>query len=86
MSSVNGDESKSAIINTDKIVSKNATAVALGPKCKAKAPLECWLVISEWDKDCENIISIKTVKVDGKKIKANIWYMLKKGRFVKAGQ
>nr|DAR51647.1 MAG TPA: hypothetical protein [Caudoviricetes sp.] len=40
--------------------------------------LGCWLVLTERD-DNMNIINVKAIKVDGKKIKANIFYTLEDG-------
>ena len=85
MSSVNGYQSKSSIVNTDKIKSKNAVAIGIGIECTAKAPLDCWIVLAESVKDKSgiyNIQSIKSSKVDGKKIKADTFYTLKNGKFV----
>ena len=41
-----------------------------------------WLVLAEWDKDNKNIIKIHSVKVDGKKIKADTLYKIENGKFV----
>jgi hypothetical protein len=38
-------------------------------------------VLSEID-DNYNVLCVKTVKVDGKKIKADTWYKLEGGKFV----
>jgi hypothetical protein len=65
---------------------KESIACGLGIENKAKGVLGSWLVISEWQQDNNYnwyIKSIKSVKVDGKKIKENTWYILKNGRFVK---
>ncbi len=46
--------------------------------------LGCWITIAEW-KLVENTwqrIDVQTKKVDGKKIKANTFYILKDGKFV----
>jgi len=64
---------------------KESIAIGIGKNNKAKGELGCWLVLSEWKKDNYNnwsIASVKSVKVDGKKIKPNIWYQLKNGKFV----
>jgi len=52
----------------------------------AKAAKGNWLVLAEWSmrKDYSwKIKSVKTVKVDGKIIKADTYYTLKRGKFVK---
>jgi hypothetical protein len=42
-------------------------------------------MLAEWaQKNSWHIKSVKTVKVDGKKIKSDTWYTLKNGKFVKA--
>ena len=60
---------------------KESIACALGCKSKAKGALGCWLVIAEKDEDF-NLIDVKAVKVDGKKIKADTFYTLENGKFV----
>ena len=85
MSSINGYQSKTSITNTDEIISKNAVAIGIGIDNKAKAPLNCWIVLAEHEKDKENnyfIKHIQSIKVDGKKIKADTWYKLENKKFV----
>jgi len=48
--------------------------------------LGCWIVLAEWDETFENIIRVKTHKVDGKKIKPNVFYMLENGKFIKSDE
>ena len=74
-----GDQS--AATNTG----KQGCAVSLGIEGKAKGAVGCWLTLAEWKevKDEWNRIDVKTVKVDGKKIKADTFYLLKGGKFVK---
>ena len=60
---------------------ENSIACAIGRNSKAKSTLGNWLVLSEID-DNYNVLCAKTVKVDGKKIKADTWYKLKGGKFV----
>jgi hypothetical protein len=85
MSSVNGYKSKTSIIDTDKIKSKNSVAMGIGICCEAKASLGNWIILAESEKDKKgdwNIIFIKSAQVDGKKIKADTFYTLKNGKFV----
>jgi hypothetical protein len=85
MSSVNGYKSKTSIIDTDKIKSKNSVAMGIGIYCEAKASLGNWIILAESEKDKKgdwNIIFIKSAQVDGKKIKADTFYTLKNGKFV----
>ena len=57
---------------------KDSIAIVTGRKSKAAGALGCWLVLTERD-DNMNIINVKAIKVDGKKIKANIFYTLEDG-------
>jgi len=62
----------------------NAVAIGIGYQNKAKAPKDSWIVLSEYvEKDDRLIIkAIKSVQVDGVKILADTFYILKKGKFV----
>ena len=62
---------------------KNSIAAAIGKSGEARAAVGNWIVLSEYDKD-GNVKTVKTAKVDGKKIKADTLYVLKAGKFVKA--
>ena len=63
---------------------KHSVACGLGIDCQAQGALGCWLVLAE--REVVNnkwvIKTIKTVNVDGKKIKAMTWYTLKNSKFV----
>jgi hypothetical protein len=53
----------------------------------AKGAVGVWLVLSEWEQDGNEEYgwkrkTVKAVKVDGKKIKADTFYMLKAGKVV----
>ena len=61
----------------------NTIAAALGINNEAKAELNSWIVLSEYD-DQYKLKCVKTAKVDGKNILPNTWYKLKNGKFVKA--
>lgn len=65
---------------------KESIACGLGIGNHAKGAKGCWLVLSEWkNKNDEwHIKSVKSVLVDGKKIKADTWYKLVNGKFRKA--
>ena len=66
---------------------EESIACAVGINNKAKGDLGCWLVLSEY-KEGNNytwhLKYVKSVLVDGKKIKANTFYYLINGKFVKA--
>ena len=78
---INSGESSAAINSGEEGV-----AAALGIESKAKAALGGWIVLAEWkfDKKHEewHRVDLKSAQVDGKKIKADIWYILKNGEFV----
>jgi hypothetical protein len=59
-------------------------ACALGIQNKAKASKGSWIVLSEWiEKNDKWILkSVKTAKVDGKKLKADTFYKLENGKFI----
>ena len=62
---------------------KNSIACAIGREATAKSTVGNWLVLSEYDSE-GNVKTVKTVKVDGKEIKADTFYKLIDGKFVKA--
>jgi hypothetical protein len=63
----------------------NSIALASGIEGKASGALGCWIVLAEWGQD-ENdkwkIKAVKSVQVDGEKIKPDTFYRLRKGEFV----
>ena len=65
---------------------KDAIAAAFGIKGKAKACLGSWIMLAEWANTSEgwHIKTVKTAKIDGEKLKADTWYMLKNGEFEEA--
>ena len=69
---------------------KGSVAFAVGRDTRAKGAKGSWLVLTEChhdeEKEADFIDRVKVAKVDGKKIKADTWYTLKNGRFVKASE
>lgn len=65
---------------------KDAIAAAFGVEGKAKACLGSWIMLAEWVfmGDGWHIKTVKTAKIDGEKLKADTWYMLKNGEFEEA--
>lgn len=65
---------------------KDAIAAAFGIEGKAKACLGSWIMLAEWANTNEgwHIKTVKTAKIDGEKLKADTWYMLKNGEFEEA--
>jgi hypothetical protein len=59
--------------------------MAMGVESKAKGALGCYIVLAEWEQDDNwdwHIKNVKSAKVDGKRIKANIFYTLGNNKFV----
>ena len=65
---------------------KESFAIATGIKGKAKGKKGCYIAAAEWvwsEKETRYILkTFKTAKVDGKKIKEDVFYGLKDGKFV----
>ena len=62
---------------------KDSIAVVNGAFGKACGALGCYLVLTEYDDD-DHMLWAKMAKVDGARIKENVWYTLKNGEFVEA--
>ena len=67
--------------STAVVEGKESIALAGGYKSMAKGALGCWLVLAERD-DENHILGVKAIKVDGSRIKADTFYMLKDGEVV----
>ena len=63
---------------------KNAVVMCAGDGSIAKAKKGSWITLAEWKRvDGEwTPVCVKTVKVDGRKIKEDTWYKLENGKFV----
>ena len=59
-------------------------ANSVGLYARAKGAVGTWLTLAEWKQidDQWRRIDVRTNKVDGKKIKADTWYQLLRGKFV----
>lgn len=57
---------------------KDSIAVANGYGSKARGALGCYLVLTEYDENC-NMICAKMARVDGSAIKESVYYTLKNG-------
>ena len=84
-----GDEAHAATTGDKahaEVSGDESIASALGIGGKVKGALGCWIVCAEWG--IKNygwhIECVKAAAVDGEKIKADTWYMLKDGEFVEA--
>lgn len=77
-----GDYAKINCTGSDSVI------CCAGHGAVAKAPVGCWITLSEWKYDedkCRSVpICVKTEYVDGKRIKADTPYSLKNGEFVEA--
>ena len=83
---------RSAATNTGdysaaEVSGKESVAIVTGKSSKARGALGCWLVLTErgeLDGETYHIIEVRAVKVDGKEVKANVWYELVGGKVVEA--
>ena len=64
---------------------KDAIAIAWGRNSKASAGLGSYIVIAEYDDD-GNFVAAKMGRVDGKRLKPNVFYKLVGGKFIKADE
>ena len=85
------DFKKSAATNTGNfsaaiVEGKESFAIATGIEGKAKGKIGCYIALAEWveEKDGYVLKTFKTAKVDGKKIKEDVFYSLKGGNFLEA--
>lgn len=58
---------------------KNAVAVACGKNAKAKGTIGSYIVLTEWNNDANELLTAKLYRVDGEKVKADTWYILRNG-------
>jgi hypothetical protein len=61
----------------------NSIALAAGYNCRAMGAIGSWLCIAErdnWDGITYPIKTVLAVKVDGDKVKPNVWYVVKDGK------
>lgn len=65
---------------------EDAIAAALGIKGRAKASLGSWIALAEWEriKGKWRISAVKTAQIDGEKLKADTWYILRGGEFAES--
>ena len=67
---------------------KDSIAAAIGANSIVKGATGNWLVLAEWawiDNEYKPVC-VKTVQVDGEKIKADTWYKLENGEFVEVSR
>jgi hypothetical protein len=88
---VNSGNSSAAVNSGNSSVAevsgKYSIACGLGYENKAKASLNSWIVLTEWINDGNyHINNVKSAKIDGKKLKADTFYRLENGKFIKCEQ
>ena len=62
------------------ISGKDSVGANIGINGKIKGTIGNWITLAEYDNN--KPICVKSIQIDGKKIKENIWYKLEKGKFV----
>ena len=62
---------------------ENSVICCAGNNCKARAKKGSWITLAEWESRDDKYFPkcVKTEFVDGERIKADVWYMLKDGEF-----
>ncbi len=60
---------------------ENSVVAGIGEDCKCKAVKGCWIVLMEYDNNCNPIGGIVKI-VDGIEVKENTWYMVKNGKLI----
>ena len=71
-----------------KVEGKDSIAIVCGTNGKASGRLGCWLILTEraeWNGKEYALKDVKSIKVDGKKIKEDTWYKLKNGEIIEEG-
>lgn len=71
-----------------KVEGKDSIAIVCGTNGKASGRLGCWLILTErgeWNGKEYALKDVKSIKVDGKKIKEDTWYKLKNGEIIAEG-
>jgi hypothetical protein len=84
---VQGAASATGYYGAASVKGENSVAMATGVEGKAAGSLGCWIVLAEWvldENDDWRIKEVKSVLVDGEKIKPDTFYMLENGDFVEA--
>ena len=64
-----------------KVEKETSVAISSGRGGAASGKINCWLILVERDIDW-NILDVKSIKVDGKKIKEDVYYKLEDNKFV----
>ena len=65
---------------------RNNVMIGMDKYIMAKGKIGNWIVLAEYDDVNDEIIDIKSVKIDGEKIKEDTYYELKNGEFVEVNK
>ena len=65
------------------LTGQKCVGASIGTNCKIRGKIGCWITLAEYDKNSE-IKCVKSAMIDGKKLKEDVFYMLKNGKMVKA--
>ena len=64
----------------ESVMGKNSVCAAIGKNSKVKASLGTWIVLAEYN-NYGIVEFVKSAKIDGDKLKENVWYQLVGGEF-----
>jgi len=59
----------------------DSIAAAVGPNSQIKGKNGDWMILAEYDNDGK-VIGVVSGKIDGKKLKEDVWYTVQKGKFI----
>ena len=86
INSIGGDATIMSSGTNSKIDSsgENALIMCSGERTSVKAKKGSWITLTEWEHKGDKMypVCVKTEYVDGKRIKADTWYQLEKGKFI----
>lgn len=86
INSIGGDATIMSSGTNSKIDSsgENALIMCSGERTSVKAKKGSWITLTEWEHKDDRMypVCVKTEYVDGKRIKEDTWYELKKGKFI----
>ena len=87
-SGYNAKNASSGYNSIIEMTGENSVGAGIGINNKIKAKKGCWITLAEWEYKNDKWVPkcVKSSKVDGKKIKAGIWYELKNEEFVEVKQ
>ena len=67
---------------------EDSVGAAIGVGNTIKGKIGCWITLAEWQYDEQKSrwipVCVQSARIDGKKVKADIWYQLKGGKFIES--